>query len=425
MNRLFNIKHLPAKALYLVVFISFVVSVILLLFISNSYFSQIEVLKYQHLKKLVDSNNGAINLSLVNQSNEKNAEFQELQSSIYENVKTSIKQEQWGGFSIVSAKSEWKELNYTKSVLTGNYLFQEEQQGLYLADKGKYLSIAGETRLSGNTYLPALGIRSVYIDGVPYSGSSLIYGAEKTSKKELPKVSAELLSWISNAYNGNYNGQDSLGNLSSLFSEEKIQQSFKKDILVFESNKEIRLANISLSGKIIIKSDSAIYISKTLEASNIIAIAPIIIVEPEFQGSLQILASDSLLIDKNADLQYPSFAAIYNPERTKVFGYLEKGSRIEGGLLCIAGMGDGVDAELNLKEGTTVHGVVYCSGSISHQGEVYGAMYLNRFVLKTLRGYYENHLLNAVVEPQKQMEEMITPQIFLNAYEKGIIDFLN
>lgn len=417
-------KHLPAKSLYLVVFISFIISVILLALISNSYFNQIEVLKYQHLKKLIDCNNSAIQLSLADNSFLKTSEYTEVPDKIYEEVNTQAKIEQWGGFSIVKSKSQWKDLKYQKAALSGNYLFEDEIQGLYLADRGKYLSIAGETRLSGNTYLPSLGIRSVYIDGKPYSGTSLVYGKEKTSKKEIPKISDELQTWIKNAYLGNYGTKDSLGSISSLFTDEIIKQSFLDKLLVFESSDEINLSNIELTGHIIIRSDSAVYINRNLEADGIIAIAPIVIVESDFKGSLQVLARDSLLIDKNAHLQYPSFAAVYNPEGTKAFAYMEEGSQIEGGLLCASGMGSGEDAELILKSDATVHGLVYSTGSISHSGNVFGSMFLQKFVLKTKRGYYENHLLNAIVDPINQTKELIVPNVFVDK-EKGIIDWLH
>jgi uncharacterized membrane protein YfhO len=63
MKQLIKLK-LKAKALYLVVFISFIVSVILLLFISSSYYSQVEVLHYDALKQMVSQTNSSINYSL-------------------------------------------------------------------------------------------------------------------------------------------------------------------------------------------------------------------------------------------------------------------------------------------------------------------------------------------------------------------------
>lgn len=415
---------MPAKALYLVIFISFIVSVILLLLISNSYFNQIEVLKYQHLKKLVDSNNNYINRALVNEAETTGNVTDDSEELSKNSIETKSTTEQWGGFSVLSVQSEWKELKVKKKVLTGNYLFNEERTGLYLADKGKYLSIAGNTELAGTTYLPALGIRSVYIDGVPYKGESLVYGNEKKSKDKCPDISENLLNWISNAHNKQYGNSDTLGSIRSLYRESKIQNDFSGKTLVFESNKEISLNNIELNGKIVVHSDSAIYIGRNLESKNIIAIAPIIIVEPGFSGSIQLFAKDTLLIDKKVHLKYPSFAVIYNQASSGAYAFIEEEVIIEGGVLCKAGMGDGEEAELILEEKSVVHGVVYCSGDITHKGEVYGSMYLNKFVLKTKRGYYENHLLNAVIDADRQMPDMVVPRLFDNEPEQGIIEWL-
>ncbi len=395
-----------------------------MLLISNNYYTQIEVLKYQNLKKLTDCNNAALNLSLSRPDKYKNETYTEIRPPVYEDIKTEIKHENWGGYSIVSTRAKWKNLKYRKTSLTGPYLNKEEKVGLYLADLGKYISIAGHTHLSGACYIPALGIRSVYIDGKPYKGSKLINGSEKTSKKQLPQINTDLLEWIKNSYTGQIAPNDSVGEQESLYREQKIEQKFRNKPLIFNCHGEVNLSGIHLSGKIIVRSDSAIILNKTLKASGIIAIAPIIVVEKSFSGNVQLFARDSLLIDEDVNLGYPSFVSVCNPEGSKAFCFISEGASVSGGVLVVSQMEEGKKAELYIEKEADIHGIAYCSGSVSHKGEVYGSLYLNRFILKTKRGYYENHLLDAVVDPDKQYKNIVVPAILSGKTEMGLIDWV-
>lgn len=403
---------LRGNSLYLVVFVSFILSVFLLLLISKSYYTQIEILRYQNLKQLIDINNNTI-IKQITASDENLFKTEDNNSTgPLNDLHVSPYVLKWGGYTLSGVKSSWKNVFYEKTALAGNRLFDHEKTGLYLADQGKYLSIAGDTKLSGTCYIPALGIRSVYIDGEAYRGGELIHGTEKTSKEKLPRLNEGLIEWMSKAYSGNYGMKDTLISADKLL-DEKLNRGFNKTTFVIEQNNILQIDDISLSGKIIIRSDTLIILKKSCFCSDIIVIAPRIIVESGFQGNLQLFASDSVLIEKDVDLFYPSFVSVYNTSSRKAFCYISEGALIQGGVLCGGeSEGDNNAGELYISDDVEIHGLVYCNGRTKITGKVYGSLYTNMFVLKTDRGYYENHLLNAVVNPTEQYENLVVPEIF-------------
>jgi cytoskeletal protein CcmA (bactofilin family) len=334
-------------------------------------------------------------------------------------VSTELKMESWGVFTLSHATSDWRDRSYSKTALLGNYLFDSEKVGLYLADKGKYLSIAGKTKLTGTTYLPALGIRSVYIDGEPYRGDKLFYGREENSNKNLPELNPDKLKIIEQLFTGELG--DSIGDLSDLLYGDKVSQSFAEQSILYESRSEIDLINVSITGKLIIHSDSLIYVNKSSQINNCILVAPQIIIDKGFRGSLQVFASDSILIEENVELSYPSVIGVYNPEGNTAFCYVNENAEISGAVFCHAALEAGESTELFLQPGVSINGLVYASGKVHIQGSIYGTLYANTFVLRTKRGYYENHLLNAVVDPETQYRDFLVPGMLEEHNQKAVL----
>ncbi len=401
------------------IFISFVVAILIFSFIAKNYFVQIEALQYFSLKQIINNTYSGVVFLMESDSKSDFSSWTEIEKLTNDQITTEGKVESWGGYALVFAKSHWKNLSNQKAALTGARLFADEKIGLYLAEKDNYLSISGDARLTGVTYLPKLGIRSVYIDGKPYSGEKLLYGSQKTSNSTLPELKDDFVQKIQDFCNG-YVG-DSIGKLSDLYKTDNIEQPFYAKSLLFSSAQTITLENIKLEGKIIIHSESRIIVENTASCEDIILTAPIVIINKEFKGTLQIIASDSVYIDEEVTLEYPSMIAVYNNKSSKSFCYLDEQSTVSGAVLCGSGLKNGTDAELYLEENALVNGLCYTSGDVQHKGNVQGTLYANQFVLKTSRGFYENHLLDGVVDPESQYENLGIPGCIENTNTQGCL----
>jgi hypothetical protein len=418
-------KELSGNSLYLVVFISFIVAVLLLLLISNSYYSQVEVIRYKAIKEMIDLNRSALLYELSRPADGDSKDWKELTLFEKQAAITEVFRSEWGVYNIAGVKSSWKNIEFKKIAFCGQRVFHSGKTGLYMADEGKYLSIAGTTRLTGDCYLPSLGIRSVYIDGKPYSGKKLMYGTEKRSKNKLPEIDPILLQKTENLLEGIFDSEDSLGSSAGLFGSETIERSFEKSALIYDVKGAVVLDNMKLNGKIIIRSDSLVFLGSNLHTSDIIVVAPIVVADKSFKGSIQIVARDSVLIDKDCELDYPSSIMVYNYAGTKAFCYIQENVLVSGGIVCITQQEQG-NSELILSKGSVVSGIVYTSGKTTLSGSVYGSLFTNSFYLKTPRGYYEDHLLEGVVDPESLLPDFAGPSVFVEQQTRQeIIQWVN
>ncbi|NJK96559.1 MAG: hypothetical protein HC905_18030 [Bacteroidales bacterium] len=83
----------------------------------------------------------------------------------------AISKKRWGGYLIIKTMARWRVIEKSKHTLCGAEILPKDAVALYLADEGKYLSIAGNTMIKGNVYLPKLGVRKGYIEGKGFSGT--------------------------------------------------------------------------------------------------------------------------------------------------------------------------------------------------------------------------------------------------------------
>lgn len=388
---------LKAGALYFAVFLSFVIGIICTFFIWSSYLSNTFLSAEIQKDRLMTNVSSGITLLLNEPGTLPYNQSETFDLSGDQQDEIMLKKERWGFYDILTASAQWKKWNYTKVALAGEDIFKQEQVGLYLADKGKYLSVAGDTRITGTCYLPKMGIRRAYIKGEGYRGEKLIYGETRTSNKDLPDVNKSLIEAVEKYLEGTVNPSDSTVDFSMLYKEDSVIRSFQGKTLVYSSDKEIDLDNTTVKGKVILYSGKSIRISKGCRLDDVILIAPKIEIRPGFTGSIQAFAADSIGIGENCHLCYPGFIAIINKNLNSCIISVNKGSTIAGGILLYRDNKDVGDSKIIIDEGTRIYGQVYCSGVAELRGVITGSLYCSGFTLKTEAAYYENHLLNVKI----------------------------
>ena len=269
--------------------------------------------------------------------------------------------------------------------------------GLYLADKGHYLSLAGDTYLSGQTFLPKLGARKAYIDGKSFKYKKIAEGEISESSENLPQLTQVLKQTIEERIFGISSVTDSLIDIDEVKAT-KLSNSFRDKTIRLYSEGEIILNGQELSGNIIVQSETRIILTRKSRLENIICAAPLIWVDDKFEGRVQLIANDTLDVGKEVLLHYPSSLIVAGIERSAATLIIGAQSRIEGSVLAYTGFPK-TDATLFIMEDAYITGLVYCAGKVQHNGKVFGSLYCNKFFLQTRQGYYENHLLNAWIDP--------------------------
>ena len=153
----------------------------------------------------------------------------------------------WGVYEILSAESRSGREVAKLHALVGS-AFPDTSYSLLLEDNGKPLSLCGETRIEGRSYLPKSGVKRAYIEGKNYVGSELIYGQklQSTDKLSGPDFSlGQHPEWIPV--------------VEKHFDEirmSEISRAFDDSLLLIWSEGIIDLSGIRVSGHVKIQSDA-------------------------------------------------------------------------------------------------------------------------------------------------------------------------
>jgi hypothetical protein len=316
--------------------------------------------------------------------------------------KVLVTKKQWGLFDILDIQIKGKRNEIRRIYLAGinNRLY--EKIALYLAEEKKYLSVSGNTQITGTCYLPQLGVRTSYVEGKGYYGAKTVYGTIKTSKEKLPEIKKERLSQI-NTYITDFSPlkSDSVFPFEYLRKKNSLSNSFQNATIVFHSNSLIVLSNIEISGNIILLSGKMIRIKNSCNLEGIIVVAPKIIIDDGFKGQLQAFALDSFVIGKKVSLLYPSVVSVCNNTNSNCYLSIKEKSRIEGIIYIDQEKKSAMLPLLVLEKETNVYGQVYCNGVVNIRGNVFGSLYCKRFILETKTSFYENHLLDNQINRHK------------------------
>ncbi len=418
---------LKSGALYYAVFLSFLIALTAGFFILYTYFYNFFIDQQLLRGQVIANVNSAINVFCKdpNAFNYNTATPWRIEGEP-ENQNINVTRKHWGAYDLIFAKAQNKHYSFQKMAITGDDFFQKDQYALYLADKKKYLSISGSTKLVGNCYLPKLGIKRAYIEGQGYKNKELVYGEIKISSSKLPARNYLLDKWLEPYLSKNYPKTDSILFLSEIRNIKEINNSFQNKTLLLLTDIQSGFPRIPVIGNVIIHSDATLLIPGNAIAKNVIVFAPSIIIESGFSGCIQVFASQSIDIRDNCLLEYPSFVGLYCTKSDEnAFVNIGNNTLISGGILLDASGNGKEDPKIKLDNKSTVEGIVYSSGAVQSKGKITGSLCAEKFFLKTASSIYENHLLNSTINRVTLNKEFAGPIIIDDMVNQKIIKWIN
>ena len=172
-----------------------------------------------------------------------------------------------------------------------------------------------------------------------------------------------------------------------------------------------------------IKSKGKLIISAQNKLNNIQVYATAIVVEENFNGTLQLFARDSLVIHKNCQLNYPSALGIVK-DQFKLFQQfikIEEGSVVEGICFGFCSVSDLNRIRITVDEKALVYGQLYSDGFAEIKGTVHGHVTCGHFRLRTPSSTYDNHLLNATIDFSKLSTKFVGSALLPSVKEKKVI----
>ncbi|NOZ47670.1 MAG: hypothetical protein GXO79_12950 [Chlorobi bacterium] len=412
-----------AGALYYAVFVAFVIILISGFLFLSSYLTRQNINYYIEKDQLrANINSGYIliknNFNLVSSGNFRNI-------TLFGNEKVNIQKRYWGLYYILEIESKWKNLEEKSISLAGLNVFKTEKIALYLADFNNSLSLCGNTFIRGLCYLPKQQVKRAYIEGKSFMGSNLINGKQKISKPTLPAYNSILINENQSLLNGKFNTNDSIVLYDKLPVAKKYENSFYNKTAIIYATAKKQSIDKNFSGNIILFSNNEFIIDSDAKLNDVIIYARKVIVENGFAGRIQIFAKDTIITENNCNLLFPSAIALYNTNNKPVYFLIGNNSELFGDLFVYSNeTADRKLSTLEINKESKIMGQVYSNVTVIHKGKIYGSLYANKFLLKTLSSVYENHLLDATIDFQRLDKHFVCTGLMDNTNKAKIIKYL-
>ncbi len=384
-------------ALLISVIIAILLSTFLLLTHVQSFFS----IKSQELIEASELVNKQIFKSFADTGITKDT----IQTNIGNNV-TKLVSNYHGVWTKTVSKVQIRNKKVVKIAFTGSVIDQKTPN-LYLADKNSPLVVVGNTRIEGNSYLPEQGIKAGNISGNYYHGTRLFYGRTIKSKKRIPELHPEWIEYLESMCAGAHLTEKNIIPLSK-----EIKNSFHNSTNIIYNTEKIVLGDEIISGNIIVQSASKIIINSTSQLTDVILIAPIIEVQNDVKGTIQLIATKKIKIGKRCHLSYPSSIILFdnnssqsslhtNTTQNQIPDFnINSNTIIEGAVVYLKKtkeIQNRIKTNIKVENNVQIIGEFYCQGNTDFQGTVKGALYVNQFIANQSGSIYLNHLYNGKV----------------------------
>lgn len=388
-----------AHSLLYAVYVCLIIGLIggALLLISNLY-NQLNV-HYNVHEELYINNASTINYALGNGLNID----EETLLDEFNEITSVIQKKQYGLLSVLLVQSMVKNDTVASAHFVGQYT--NSKTALYVSNFTQPIAASGNVTVKGDVFLSSDRVRETYINNKPNEIN--IQNPIKSSTINLPEISKRCETVFNSIptqkviLNALEKKNDSLY-VNSFFNE-------TKEIQVVNN----KLENIIIKGNFVIRSNDSLVVAKSAKLEDVILLAPKVTIQEGFEGTIQVLATEKIHVDKKVQLNYPSAICVKNNGDQKGSIFIDEESKIDGVVLLFGN--DLLHIEKNvveIKDKTQIRGTVYSSGSLSINGKVYGAVYTAKLLYKTTSSSYANCLADVEIDVNKRPNYFIEVPIF-------------
>lgn len=390
-------KHFHAFSLPTVMVISILICLLILFAIDLFSFNNIYYSYYHRVKQQKEDINSAFVLYSNDSTLLKNIEEEGFYQLYEDNPQTSIsmKAKKWGLYECVEVQAT--DNHFSSIRLLGKATECDYEAALWVCSMDSPLSFGGKSEVKGSTYIPTNGIKYVELDALPFEGKEIKDYYIDLSEKELPEIDR------SNLYLMDKYLKETEVMPSSEDSRYKNYYSFYEEELHFYLPNDVR--KFSMKGHVVLHGDEIVLSAETI-LSDVILLARKVTINEGFCGSLQIIATDTVILGRNAHLHYPS--GIYlkgNNDRTHL--QMDENSILNGYAIVFGTTENNTEnyVEENFRQAPTAtfNGLLYVDGVAHLQGKCYGGAYLKECYYLSSDKAYTATICNAGIYRNKQI----------------------
>ncbi|HKG08722.1 MAG TPA: hypothetical protein VKB19_19790 [Pedobacter sp.] len=316
----------------------------------------------------------------------------------------SLEKKTWGLYELGLVKSWIGADTLSDSFLIGTPLM-DTLKVLYLADEDRPMSISGKSLIKGTAYLPKSGIKAAYVESSGYDDKKLVYGAIRDSGRELPEPDAALLKHIQDLIADEAEVSDPLPDAMENSFFHPVKRLHLKGYDGF-------LSRFKARGNVIVSSDSLLVIDAHCRLDRVILVAPYVRIEDNFRGNLQVIATDSISIGNDVQLDYPSALMVLKNDSAGFQPKIRIGERttVEGQLFAWEKTSSLLMPLIQIGSASVVKGEVWSKGyiALSKTARVNGSVSAIRLMARVSSAIYENYLIDV------KLDKTLLPKYYLS-----------
>jgi hypothetical protein len=415
-----------ASALYIVIVIALVIGLLCSSLIFTAYLYKLQYQKKFRYDQL-ENNLASATTILLNSSD---TSF--LQNKIFSLFSTyadsvSLERIPWGIFDVGITKAFIQKDTLYRSFSFANVIDSSKWAALYLIDEDRPFSLSGKTTVRGDVYIPKAGVQTAYVDNKAYEGDKrLIIGTKHNIKKKLPQLNENKLKQLQRFFSAQVAGD------SVFFVKDSIQNSFLAPTHIFNLKKIVKtLENLTITGNIILLSDTTLIIDSTAILKNVQVYARSILVKAGFHGTCQLFATDSIKVESNCKFGYPSCLGGLRFEAPAPGAQLKisvgANTVFNGAILSFSKTDNPMKPLILLDKNVKIIGQVYSQGilQLKDKAEINGSVFTSRFLYKNAFTIFENYLINATIDSKALSSYYLTsPLLPVSGKKKKILQWL-
>ncbi len=411
---LFSTKT-KAYSLPWAIMIMLIASIIITSVLITYKYSKHEIFQYHEVSNNIDDINSALNIC-------KNSRRLLLNDSIKLNSTSYVHYEKrpWGMLSVNIATINKLSSIKSKTILSGNFVEANSLPSLVIKQARNKIHFGGDCQIRGSIYVPKGEIEKSIIEGQGiskvYFDKTKVFTSEKFNESFMFEAFTERLKEIAIYSKTKLDFEKNL--------KDSIINSFSNTTLYLHSMNKITLLKNYFEGNIVISSDSSIIVNNDCNLKNIILVAPSIKIDSKFIGSLQIFATDTVIIGKKVVLKYPTIIVLSSSENNQNGQVLlDEDSELNGSIFNVcANKNQSSKDIIKTKTNSIINGAVFSTSSVDIQGNVNGIVFSNTTMASTKSSINFDFIYNCKIDKYKLLDYILFPCWRNNSKEIEIIN---
>ena len=357
-------KRIAASSLFLAITVSFIITVHLSAMFLLSVYQRQYATDNLKVKKLVHNMNEGITFILQNYEQFEYYKMHAVDLFGEQSDSILIEKHYWGWYDQVELTSIDALDSLHKTIVIGSAAVPREQRtAIYIANHSEVININSDSYIKGNIALPFRGYKSKVGLGMP----------------TLPRLSASL----SNAQLPVLR-EDRIKEFSSLLkllktNKDCVEPLLKRNQLTaYENIVDCSSQTIPQEGfnmPTILFSSTSLVINQGYLLSNVIIYAPSVIIKSGFKGDVQVFCTDSIIVEDNCILNYPStLTLIKQLDDSHKSITIGQNCSIGGAIISIDEEPGFQKCQIRIGKQSIVHGTIYSMGMLENHAKIYGTI---------------------------------------------------